>query len=273
MELPGPLVTADWLYEHLTEVRVIDVRWAIDTGPQHDAYVAAHIPGAVFADLDVDLSGPPGEGGRHPLPTPEAFADTRTHLGLGDVPVVAYDNRGGPVASRLWWMLDAIGVPAAVLDGGVSAWRWDLESGDYSVLLDEAVAPIEWPSDRLIEADAIPAALDAGSVLIDARSRERFRGDPNPTDDPAGHIPGAVSHPWDENITDDGVFADVDTLRARLLADGITADSAVLASCGSGVTACHNLLAARLCGVADTKLYVGSWSQWSKSGRPVETGE
>lgn len=273
MELPGPLVSTEWLAEHLYDVRVVDVRWAIDTGPQKGAYLAGHIPGAVFADLDADLSSPPGPGGRHPLPDPEAFAEARTDLGLDEVPVVAYDNRGGPVASRLWWMLDAIGVPAAVLDGGISAWTGELEAGENLVRLEETVRSVPWPTDRIVEADAVLGELDRGSVLIDARSRERFRGEPNPIDDPAGHIPGATSHPWDENITDAGVFADVESLRRRFEADGVGTDSMLLASCGSGVTACHNLLAARLCGINNTRLYVGSWSQWSQSDHPIATGE
>jgi len=273
MELPGPLVTREWLAEHLTEVRIVDVRWAIDTGPQKDAYLQGHIPGAVFADLDIDLSSPPGSGGRHPLPSPEHFAEVRTRLGLDETPVVAYDNRGGPVASRLWWMLDAIGVPAAVLDGGISVWTGELETGENVTPREGTDGPVPWPTARIVEADAVPAELRSGAVLIDARSRERFRGDPNPIDDPAGHIPGAASHPWDENITDAGVFAEVDVLRRRFEDEGVNTDSTLLASCGSGVTACHNLLAARLCGIEDTKLYVGSWSQWSQSDRPIETGE
>lgn len=272
MELPGPLVETSWLERHLAEVTLVDVRWAIDSGPQSDVYRAGHIPGAVFADLDVDLSAPPGAAGRHPLPTPEAFAHARANLGIDARPVVAYDDSNGAIAARLWWMLDSIGVPAAVLDGGLSAWTGELETGDPPRASVDIPDPVPWPADRFIVADDIPNAMAGGAVLIDARSTERFRGDPNPIDTRPGHIPGAVSRPWTENVLE-GRFAPADVLAGQLVTMGIRHDTPLVASCGSGVTACHNLLSARLAGVENARLYVGSWSEWSHSGLPIARGE
>ena len=261
-----------WLERHLSEVALVDVRWAIDTGPQFEAYRAGHIPGAVFADLDLDLSAPAGAAGRHPLPTPEAFAKARANLGIGARPVVVYDDSNGAIAARLWWMLDSIGVPAAVLDGGLSAWTGELETGDSQRGDEDIPVAVQWPADRFITADDIPSAVAAGAVLIDARSAQRFRGDPNPIDTRPGHIPGAISRPWTENM-EDGRFASADVLASQLETMGIRGDTPLVASCGSGVTACHNLLGSRLAGIEDARLYVGSWSEWSHSDLPVARGE
>ena len=272
MELPGPLVETSWLERHLAELTLVDVRWAIDTGAQLGAYRAGHIPTAVFADLDVDLSAPAGAAGRHPLTTPEAFAEARANLGIDARPVVAYDDSNGAIAARLWWMLDSIGVPAAILDGALSAWTGELETGDAPRVRVGLPDPVPWPKNQFIVADDIPSALAGGAVLIDARSAERFRGDPNPIDTRPGHIPGAVSRPWTDNM-EDGRFAPTDALARQLGTMGIRRDTTLVASCGSGVTACHNLLGARLAGVEDARLYVGSWSEWSHSGLPVAQGE
>lgn len=271
MDLPGPVVTADWLAKNLNEVQVVDTRWSMDIGPKRDDYLAAHVPTAVFADLDIDLSDPPGERGRHPLLSAEAFARSRSRLGLGAKPVVAYDDQSGAVAARLWWMLDSIGHPVAVLDGGIQAWDGDLESGERSIV-PEQVAVVPWPEDRFIAAGDVLQAISDGAVVVDARSAERFAGQANPIDPRPGHIPGSVSRPWTENVGADGRFVASETLADELGRLGVNADDDVIASCGSGVTGCHDLLAARLAGVPGGRLYTGSWSEWSLDpDRPVDT--
>lgn len=282
LKLPGPMVDADWLAAYLGEVTVVDSRWSMADGPRLDDFRAGHIPGAVFADLDADLSDPPGVRGRHPLPSAEDFAAARARLGITAMPVVVYDDQGGSQAARLWWMLDAIGHPAAVLDGGLHAWPGPLETGDPTVGRSadgesaqgpDGVGTVEvvpWPADRFIDADAIEAAIASGAVVLDARSAERFGGQPNPIDGRPGHIPGSVSRPWTENVGDDGRFLASETLAEELGALGVRPGSDVVASCGSGVTGCHDLLAARLAGVEGGRLYVGSWSEWSQDpDRPV----
>jgi thiosulfate/3-mercaptopyruvate sulfurtransferase len=264
----GPLVSADWLAAHLGEVRVVDVRWYLDGRSGHDAYLAGHLPTAVWLDIDTDLSQPasPSEG-RHPLATPERFAAALGRVGVSEgTPVVAYDDAGGSHAARLWWMLHVLGEPVAVLDGGLAAWTGPLV-GDVA-----AVAPVErrarpWPTDRFVEADEV-AAGDA--VVYDARTAERYAHG-NPAIDPRpGHIPGAHSAPWGGNLDADGRFRPAEQLRERFAA--ATSRPAV-AYCGSGVTACHDLLAMELAGLERTALYAGSWSQWGNDpSRPVESG-
>lgn len=276
MMLPGPVVTGDWLAHNLDRapdsIRVVDVRWAMGHGPKRQYYLDGHIPGAVFADLDTDLSDPPGDRGRHPLPPAEHFAETRARLGIDSRPVVAYDDQSGAQAARLWWMLDAIGHPAAVLDGGIQAWPGPLETGPVEVARAD-VAVIPWSGDRFVDvADVLPA-IDEGAVLIDARSAERFAGQPNPIDARPGHIPGSVSRPWTENVGPDGRFLAPDQLRDELGRLGVGPESRLIASCGSGVTGCHDLLAARLAGLDGGSLYTGSWSEWSLDPqRPVSGG-
>ncbi|MGI9605399.1 MAG: sulfurtransferase [Acidimicrobiales bacterium] len=268
--LPGPLVSADWLRDNLDTVGVVDVRWSIPTGPMRDRYEEGHIPGAVFADLDTDLSAPAGPRGRHPLPTPQDFAVVRSRLGLTR-PVVAYDGRGGAVAARLWWMLDSIGVPCAVLEGGLEAWGEPLDSGSVSPVHVPA-GPIPWPADRFIDADDMVPAIADGAVALDARNAERFRGEPNDIDPRLGHVPGATSWPWESNLDADARFMTSETLRSRFAELGVVDGSNLIASCGSGVTGCHVLLAARVAGIDGGRLYAGSWSEWAADpDRPVET--
>lgn len=274
MTIPRPVVSADWLAANLDRVRLADVRWALGEGPKRADYEDAHLPGAVFVDLDADLSDPPGERGRHPLPSPQRFAGTRARLGLHDRPVVVYDDQSGAQAGRLWWMLDAIEHEVAVLDGGLRAWVGQMESGPGPEPAGGSVEPVPWPADRFVEADDLLDAIEAGGVLVDARSRERFVGEPNPIDGRPGHVPGARSRPWTDNIGPDGRFLPVGELRAALGKVGVEPGADVLASCGSGVTGCHDLLAARLIGVEGGRLYTGSWSEWSRGpGRPVATGD
>ena len=266
----SPLVSAAWLAENHKSVRIVDVRWSIPTGPKHDSYLEKHIAGAVFADLDNDLSAPAGAGGRHPLPSPVAFAETRRRLGL-DRPVVAYDDNRGAVAARLWWMLDAIGADVAILEGGITAWTGPVEN-DVPTIEPVAIDPIPWPSDRFVDAADISSLLAKGVPLIDARSAERFAGHPNPIDERPGHIPGSRSRPWQCNLDDDDRFLPSDQLERHFSELGITGEVDFVASCGSGVTGCHNLLAARLAGIKSGRLYTGSWSEWSQdTERPIAT--
>lgn len=271
----GPLVSAEWLAEHRDEVVLVDLRWSMDGGPRRNDYLDGHLPGAVFADLDADLSDPPGERGRHPLPSAEHFAQARSKLGLGTKPVVVYDDQSGSQAARLWWMLDAIGHPAAVLDGGMQAWSGALEQGDVPEQVNsgtqaDEVAPVPWPEDRFVDVSEVLSAIADGAVLVDARSAERFAGEANPIDSPAGHIPGSVSRPWTDNVGADGRLLSAEQLQQELGALGVVAGAAVVASCGSGVTGCHDLLAARVAGVEGGRLFTGSWSEWSLDpDRPV----
>jgi thiosulfate/3-mercaptopyruvate sulfurtransferase len=270
--LPGPIVSSQWLAANHERVRIVDVRWSIPTGPMKDDYERGHIPGAVFADLDCDLSSPAGTRGRHPLPTPEAFATTRRRLGM-DLPVVAYDDRGGSVASRLWWMLDSIGAEAAVLDGGIHSWTGTLAQGTESAA-PASVEAVAWPADRFVDGDAVLANISGGAKLVDARSAERFAGRPNPIDSRPGHIPGSSSRPWQNNLDAAGRFRKLDELKAEFARLGLDDETALVASCGSGVTGCHNLLAARLAGLPLSRLYAGSWSEWSQDpDRPVATDQ
>jgi thiosulfate/3-mercaptopyruvate sulfurtransferase len=271
----GPLVDADWLREHLDEVRLVDVRLYLDGRSGRDAYLAGHIPGALWADIDSDLSAPAATiAGRHPLPSPEQFAAALGRLGIGnDDTVVAYDDVSGSIAARLWWMLDAVGVRAYVLDGGLASWIGAL---DRDLSVEPAAvefAPRPWPAERFVDADELDA-LRRDTPLLDARSFGRFTGDEPSVDAVPGHIPGARSAPWAENLDpESGRFLPADQLRRRFAALGVEEGSRVVASCGSGVTACHDLLALRLAGFDAGALYTASWSGWSSDGdRPVALG-
>jgi thiosulfate/3-mercaptopyruvate sulfurtransferase len=264
----GPLVSGEWLVEHLAEVRVVDVRWYLDGRSGRQAYESGHLPSAVWLDTDRELSAPASPAaGRHPLPTPEAFAAALGGAGIADgQPVVAYDDAGGSIAARLWWLLHVLGEPVAVLDGGLAAWPGGLTRD--TPLFPRVQRPSRpWPADRFVDADRV-ASGDA--VVLDARTAERYaHGDPS-IDPRPGHIPGALSAPWGGNLDGTGRFLDAAALRARYAAaDGRPA----VAYCGSGVTACHDLLALELAGHTDTALYPGSWSQWGADpSRPADTG-
>jgi thiosulfate/3-mercaptopyruvate sulfurtransferase len=264
----GPLVSPEWLADHLDDVRVVDVRWYLDGRSGRDAYAAGHLPGAVWLDVDSDLSQPASPtAGRHPLATPERFAAALGRAGIAEgTPVVAYDDEGGSHAARLWWMLHVLDEPAAVLDGGLAAWTGPLVTAVPDVQ-PVVRAPRAWPAGRFVDADEVAASQ---AVVYDARTAERWaRGNPD-IDPRPGHIPGALSAPWAGNLGDDGRFRPPEQLRRRFAA---AASRPAIAYCGSGVTACHDLLALELAGVSDTALYPGSWSQWGADpSRPAESG-
>jgi thiosulfate/3-mercaptopyruvate sulfurtransferase len=266
------VVDTEWLRKCRSEVVVADVRWYLDGRPGRAAYEAGHIPGAVFVELETVLaSAGSASGGRHPLPTPEAFATGLGQLGIGDHDtVVAYDDAGGVIAARLVWLLRATGHAAALLDGGIDAWPGPLETGPrqrpparFSVR--------GWPPERLASPED---AADPANVVLDARDRERYRGEVEPIDPRAGHIPGARSFPARANLCPDGRLLGLDELRRRLLELGVERDTAVVSYCGSGVTACHTLLVLEHVGLGAGRLYPGSWSEWSADpARPAATGD
>jgi thiosulfate/3-mercaptopyruvate sulfurtransferase len=272
----SPLITVAELASriHDATLRVADVRWYLgEPGAGRTAYDAGHVPGAVHVDLERDLTG--HGPGRHPLPTPGDLARRLSGLGIGDEHlVVAYDDVGGWVAARLWWMLDELGHHrVAVLDGGFPAWVKAGHAVDMQ--------PPAWPEARLTLADRWTRVVDrdrlrarlGGVVLLDARSGPRYRGEVEPIDPVAGHIPTAVNAPTDGNLGPDGRFLRPAQLRERFAALAAGSDGReVVTSCGSGVSACHNALAMRIAGLRDPILYAGSWSDWSTAGYPAATG-
>ena len=266
-----PLAEASWLREHLGEpdLRVVDCRYTLgEPGAGRRAWLAGHVPGAAFLDLDTDLADPPGERGRHPLPDVGSFERAARRAGIGPGSrVVAYDEAGEGGAARLWWLLRHLGHEAvAVLDGGLAAWR---EAGGPLSTGEETVEPGHFEA-RRGEGD-IADADEAGAapVLLDARAPARFRGETEPIDAVAGHIPGAANLPASE-LAPGGRFLEPAELRARLERAGAGPGREVVAYCGSGVTACTIVLAAELAGLGPARLYPGSWSEWSRAGRPVE---
>lgn len=243
------------------------------------AYAESHIPGARFVHLDGDLSAPKtGRNGRHPLPDPQAFARRLGELGIANTKqVIAYDASGGPYAARLWWMLRWLGHDAAaVLDGGWNAWLNARQSITNQISGMEAArfTPRIRP-DTAADANAIAAQLgQSGPLLLDARIPTRYRGENETLDPVAGHIPGAVNRPWQLNLDPAGKFKSPGALKREFAAVvGSTAAPAVTHYCGSGVTACHNLLAMEIAGLQGSRLYPGSWSEWvSDPARPVANG-
>jgi thiosulfate/3-mercaptopyruvate sulfurtransferase len=245
-----------------------DVRWYADGRSGREAYEAAHLPGAVFVDLDRWLAAPPSpQAGRHPLPDPEVFAEGMRQCGIADGDtVVAYDDDSGVIAARLVWMLRVTGHQAALLDGGITGWRGRREQG---VVTPEPAAftVSPWPADRLATIHEV-----AGTVLLDARPADRFRGENETMDPRPGHIPGALSLPCRDNSDPRGVLLPVPELRSRLAAAGVGPGADWVSSCGSGVTACHTLLVAEHLGLPAGRLYPGSWSQWAATDRPAALG-
>lgn len=281
--LIDPAELANWLASGQPPA-LLDVRWRLGGPPGIDSYLAGHLPGASFIDLDADLAGPPGSGGRHPLPDPAVFESRMRTAGLrAGAPAVVYDDGDSTIAARLWWMLRYCGHDQVrVLDGGYRAWAAaglpvttavpQPSAGDFRA------APGALP---VLDSDGA-ARLARTGFLLDARAAERYRGEVEPVDPAAGHIPGAICAPTSGNMTPDGSFRTPAELRERFAALGLpvagdgatgTAGSpAIGAYCGSGVTAAHEVLALELAGLP-AALYVGSWSAWSADpGRPVATG-
>lgn len=260
------------------DVVICDVRHDLaKPGWGREQYGSGHIPGAVFVDLDRDLSAAKtGTNGRHPLPTPEQAATTFGRLGIAPgKQVFAYDQGGGAFAARLWWMLRWLGHDAvAVLDGGYAKWR-----AEGRVVSTEASppTPAQFTVRRVtptVNATGVMASLARQALLIlDARAPERYRGETEPFDPVAGHIPGARNRPHTHNLGADGTFKSADALRAEFgaILGGMPHDL-VVHQCGSGVTACHNILAMEVAGLAGTRLYPGSWSEWcADRSRPMAT--
>jgi thiosulfate/3-mercaptopyruvate sulfurtransferase len=267
-----PFVDVAWWQEHRAAVVLVDVRWYLDGRNARDAYDGGHLPGAVFADLDRWLAAPGSPGaGRHPLPDPAVFAQGMGRLGIGDEDtVVAYDDAGGVIAARLVWMLRCTGHAAAVLDGGLAAYEGPLEQSG-PVRTPATFTPVPWPADRLADIDA---AADPSFTVLDARDRDRYRGDLEPIDPRPGHIPGAHSLPCREHLDDAGRMLPVDVLRRRFADVGAGDGASVISYCGSGVTACHSLLALEHAGLGHGRLFPGSWSQYSHdAARPAATGD
>jgi thiosulfate/3-mercaptopyruvate sulfurtransferase len=274
----SPIVSPESLHARLgaPDLRIVDVRWVMGSpGAGRDGYETGHIPGAIFLDLDTDLAAPDGPG-RHPLPTPAEFRDRLEAAGISDTDeVVVYDDVGGWIAARLWWMLDNLGHQRVrVLDGGLPAW--------VGAGLPLTTAPPE-PRARghLTLRDSWSRVIDRAElidglgtlVLLDARGGQRYRGEVEPIDPVPGHIPTARSAPADGNVGPDGRVLPPAALAERFASLGASGPAgSVVSSCGSGVTACFNNLAMRMAGLPDPLLYPGSYSDWSRAGMPIAVG-
>ncbi|NWG86271.1 MAG: sulfurtransferase [Hydrogenophilaceae bacterium] len=279
------LVSTEELAQHLDDPHwiVFDCRFTLtDTEAGRRAYAAGHIPGAIYVHLDEDLSGPivPGKTGRHPLPDPDVFAEKLCRWGVGvNKQVVVYDDSFGSMAVRMWWMLRWLGHPAvALLDGGFPKWaKRELRPLSAELPEPQKTNCACLPERSLwVDVSQLQQALQAeAALLIDARNERRFTGDFDPIDPVAGHIPGAINWDYEENLDVDGTYLPPEALREnyQALLKGRT-PAQVIHVCGSGVTACHNLLAMEIAGLPGSRLYPGSWSEWiTDPGRPVATGE
>jgi thiosulfate/3-mercaptopyruvate sulfurtransferase len=269
----GPLISAAELLERRGEITLLDVRYRMGGPPGREDYLAGHIPGAAYVDMETDLAAPPGAGGRHPLPDATAFGIAMRRCGVfASRPVVVYDDWSGHAAGRLWWLLRHHGHPdVRVLDGGWAAWG---RAGGGTETGDRAVPAGDFePLPGVLPVVDVDGVLEV-PVLIDARAPERYRGDVEPVDPVAGRIPGAVNVPSSENLRADGTFKPVAELREMYAAVGASDldDGQVAVYCGSGVTAVHDLIALELLGVRGA-LYPGSWSGWiTDPDRPRASG-
>jgi len=277
------VIDAAWLLDRLGNpgVRVVDCRWRLgQPGAAQALYEDGHIPGATFLDVDADLARAPGPAGRHPLPEPAAFAAALTRAGIGpDTRVIAYDEAALGGAARLWWLLRAMGHDAvSVLDGGLSAWLeagGGLERGPAPPPVPGAVPfPPRPPAPEscVTAEDLLGGESGSSPPLLDARAGDRFRGEHEPIDPVAGHIPGARNLPFASLLEPDGRFRSAPELRAAFAAAGVGDGRDVVAYCGSGVSACTLLLAAAVVSLEGVRLYPGSWSEWAARGLPVQRG-
>jgi thiosulfate/3-mercaptopyruvate sulfurtransferase len=266
----GPVVSPEWLAKHLQdhELRILDFRWTLGGGNGRDKYLGGHIPGAVFVSLDdVTGKGP----GRHPLPTREQFEAAMREAGVDDdTRVVVYDDIGASVSSRLWFLLRWFGHgDQAVLDGGFKAWTGPVET-DVLPPIKGGMTARKPDRSHIVDFDTVQSLR--GVPVLDSRLAERYRGEIEPIDPKAGHIPGALCAPYPENLDANGRFLAPDKLRQRFKGLGVRKGQGAIVYCGSGVNATHNLLAMALAGIDDVRLYEGSWSDWSSRGAPVATG-
>jgi thiosulfate/3-mercaptopyruvate sulfurtransferase len=273
-----PLITANQLEEIINSgenVLLCDCRFdLLDTQAGKKAYEESHIPGAIYVDLDQDLSGTKtGKNGRHPLPTPEAWAQTKTRLGINPKTlVVAYDKQGSVYASRLWWMLKASGhANVQVLNGGLDAWNGPM--GTVPRKPTPLSTPIAArPYEGLVLLDEVVRNLQSKShIVVDARANDRFHGQNETLDPVGGHIPGAMNHFFKDNLSATAFKSAEQLFKDFVELLGSHKPAQVIHQCGSGVTACHNLLAMEVAGLKGSRLYAGSWSEWcADSSRPIE---
>ncbi len=271
----SPLVTPAWLAAKVGDPHVVvaDVRWYLKDKRGIDVYLAGHIPSACFLDVDRDLSSPPGPGrpGRHPLPSADRFADVLAGIGVGEGDViVAYDDTGGSTAARLWWLLKYFGRDVGrVLDGGIQAWIAEGHPLETAVPARPAAPRLKLeprPNMVVDKSRVRQMSEQRAGVLLDARAAERFEGKGEPIDPRPGHIPGAKSAPFVSNLkAPAGSFRPKNELEAHFAALGATRATPLVAYCGSGVTACHDLLALSLAGRDDALLYEGSWGDWASA--------
>jgi thiosulfate/3-mercaptopyruvate sulfurtransferase len=262
-------------------IRIIDCRFELsDPGAGYAAYLSGHIPGAVYADLDRDLAGPIGPAtGRHPMPEAERMTATIERLGIDNsTRVIVYDDSSGAIAARAWWLLRWLGHDeAAILDGGIRAWQ------DRALPLEEGVTAV--PEGRFVPAPRNNLVLSTAEILaaggaaaslrlVDVRAEERYTGREEPIDRVPGHIPGSLNLPFTENLHEDGRWKSAGEIRRRLATTlGPPSDQDWSVMCGSGVTACHLVMAGLLAGYAEPRVYVGSWSEWiTDPSRPIATG-
>jgi thiosulfate/3-mercaptopyruvate sulfurtransferase len=277
----APLISVDGLKSRLgaAGLLIVDCRFDLaDTAAGSAAYAAGHIPGAVFAAMEHDLAAPRGAGGRHPLPTPQEFAAVLGRWGFTVASqVIAYDQGGGAAAARLWWMLRSRGHrQVQVLDGGWAGWLAAAGAVETVVTSPAPTQVPERPFSGVLDGAQVEAALVARSItLVDARAADRFAGRNETIDPVAGHVPGAVNHPYLQNLGEQQRWLAPAELRRLWAAElGAAVKRPIVMMCGSGITACHNLLALELAGHTGARLYAGSWSEWiADPARPVATGE
>ena len=272
-----PIVSTSELVEYPDAV-MADVRWYLDGRSGREAYEVGHLPGAVFVDLERDLCAEqlaPGAG-RHPFPEPDAFAAAMTRLGIGDdTTVIAYDDTGGMTASRLVVMLRMLGRNAALLDGGIAGWYGTLMTGPGAPREPMDFSPFAWPDSRFVDTEEMADhARSNDALLLDARPRERFTGEVTVVDPRPGHIPGALNAPWSAVLDPDTKrIRPPHELRDQFNALGVSGAGTVISYCGSGVSACLNILAMEHAGLSPAQLYVASFSGWSADpDRAVELG-
>lgn len=267
------IVSTEWLHDHLQDenLAIVDVR-NVTNAPEggRQMHREGHIPRAVFLDMDTDLADRSDlSKGRHPLPDPHKFVNALARVGIGKGKrVIAYDNTAGSNAARLWWMMRWIGDKnAAVLDGGIIKWMAEgrpLEHGEKPVMAARELFEPTADKNMIVDKQTVAHAGEMGLLLLDARSPERHRGEREPIDALTGHIPGSVNVPWERNVTASitPVLRSPEELRTLYAESGVTDPSRAVCYCGSGVTACLDILAMELAGMRGAKLYPGSWSEW-----------